>query len=584
MGIKRKIISSVLAFGMLLSMAFSGSACTGSRPPLTGGEDSGGRDEAYDPNKTQVQVFVYNAGYKDEWLKKLEEEFEEVNKDTVYEAGKKGVQVRHVGDMKQFTADDIKNSDYDIFFFEGGDYYAWKQSGALEDITSIVTEKSKYDGKTVRSKLDDRQISFFGGVTADGVQEKYYGLPNYKGYYGFIYNVEIFDDYGFYIADSDTVQLISKSNSEKSKGPDGKTGTENGIDYSLDDGLPATYEEFLFLCEKMLARGVTPLMLPGQYSDYYLNELYNVLVAEYEGADQMELNLSFKGRATDLVKVTGNGDNYTVVKENGKPVIETVDVDYANNGYEIFRQAGKYYALEFIQKLLSNEKNYNEDGFNMAFSQTDAEEMFLKSGTDMSVSDEKYAMLVDGSWWEAEANVVFNSMAKKDKKYSRQNRKFGWMPLPKANKDKVGEEQLFVDYLESMVCVKSGLKGNKQAALDFVQFACRDEALDQFTQITHALKAFKHTFSNETVEGANSFTKSLINYAEKSKDFSYFNNSPFYLKNRGTLLSTKINTMGDGTGTPITLLKEKKIKSGEEYFLKSYAYWKKKGAAFWKEV
>ena len=202
----------------------------------------------------------------------------------------------------------------------------------------------------------------------------------------------------------------------------------------------------------------------------------------------------------------------------------------------------------------------------------------------MSVSDEKYAMLVDGSWWEAEANVVFNSMAKKNEKYSRQNRRFGWMPLPKANKNKVGNGQLFVDYLEGMVCVKSGLKGNKQAALDFVQFACRDEALDQFTEITHALKAFNYTISDDVINNANSFTKTLINYDKQSTQFSYFNNSPFYLKNRGVLMSTKVNTIGEGTGTPITLLKEKKIKSGEEYFLKSYAYWKKRGEAFWKEV
>lgn len=577
---RNKLLASALALGMAFTAATAAAGCK--KPSF----DDGGSDhnKAYDPTKTQVQVFTYNAGFKDEWLWQLEADFEEANKDTVYEEGKKGVQIHHEGAMKRFSSDDIKNSNFDIFFMEGGDYYSWRQSGALEDLTGIVTATSKYDNKTIKSKMNEKQISYFGGLTSENAEEKYYALPHYKGAMALIYNVEIFDEYGFYISDSETTSLISKTNPNKSKGPDGKTGTENGVDYSMDDGLPATYDEFFYLCGQMLKRGVTPFVMPGTYTDYYVNILYNALQAEYEGLEQMELNLSFKGEATDLIKLNDAGT--AIVKDSdGNPVIESATIDYTN-GYDVFRQAGKYYALDFVKKMVGKEDYYNEDGFNTAFTQTDAQETFLKSGTDMSVSDEKYAMLVDGSWWEAEANVVFNNMAKKDEKYSKQNRKFGWLPLPKANKAKLEEgNNVFLDYLEAAVCVKSNLGANKQAALDFVQYVCSDGALDKFTNITHALKDFNYEVSEETLSQANYFTKSLINYNKKSQTFNYYSNAPFYLKNRSDLLPTTINTIGVQPGTPTTILKDGvSAKNGEDYFLKSYSYWKKRGSAFWKEV
>lgn len=578
---RNKLLASALALGMAFTAA---TAATGCKKPSFDDGGSSEHNKAYDPTKTQVQVFTYNAGFKDEWLWQLEADFEEANKDTVYEEGKKGVQIHHEGAMKRFSSDDIKNSNFDIFFMEGGDYYSWRQSGALEDLTGIVTATSKYDNKTIKSKMNEKQISYFGGLTSESAEEKYYALPHYKGAMALIYNVEIFDEYGFYISDSETTSLISKTNPNKSKGPDGKTGTENGVDYSMDDGLPATYDEFFYLCGQMLKRGVTPFVMPGTYTDYYVNILYNALQAEYEGLEQMELNLSFKGEATDLIKLNDAGT--AIVKDSdGNPVIESATIDYTN-GYDVFRQAGKYYALDFVKKMVGKEDYYNEDGFNTAFTQTDAQETFLKSGTDMSVSDEKYAMLVDGSWWEAEANVVFNNMAKKDEKYSKQNRKFGWLPLPKANKAKLEEgNNVFLDYLEAAVCVKSNLGANKQAALDFVQYVCSDGALDKFTNITHALKDFNYEVSEETLSQANYFTKSLINYNKKSQTFNYYSNAPFYLKNRSDLLPTTINTIGVQPGTPTTILKEGvSAKNGEDYFLKSYSYWKKRGSAFWKEV
>lgn len=584
---KIKVFSSVLAVGMAVATMFSAGGC---KKPSFGDNDNHG-EKPVDETKTQIVVYTYNAGFKDEWLWQLEADFEEANKDTVYEEGKKGVQIHHDGAMDSYSSDQIKNSNYDVFFMEGGDYYSWRQSGALEDLTGIVTEKSKYDNKTIRSKMNEKQISYFGGVTENGAEEKYYAVPHYKGAMGLIYNVELFDEYGLYISDSEKTSLIGKSNPNKSKGPDGKTGTENGVDYSMDDGLPATYDEFFYLCGQMLKRGVTPFALPGKFADYYVNILYNALVAEYEGLGQMELNLSFKGNAVDLVKLDvamnkkNEVESCSVVRDSdGNPVIESTEIDYTN-GYDVFRQAGKYYALDFIKKMVSDSEYYNSKAFSSTYMHTAVQKDFLLSNTDLSDSDEKYAMLVDGSWWEAEANITFNEMAKKSEKYSKQNRKFGWMPLPKATKAKLEEgNNVFLDYLEAAVCVKSNLGEKKKAALDFVQYVCSDGALDKFTNITHALKDFDYEVSKETYENANYFMKTLINYNKKSQTFNYYSNAPFFLKHRSDLLPTKINTIGVQPGTPVTLFAEGKVATGEEYFLKEYAYWRNRGDSFWKGI
>ena len=159
------------------------------------------------------------------------------------------------------------------------------------------------------------------------------------------------------------------------------------------------------------------------------------------------------------------------------------------------------------------------------------------------------------------------------------------MPLPKATKAKLEEgNNVFLDYLEAAVCVKSNLGEKKKAALDFVQYVCSDGALDKFTNITHALKDFDYEVSKETYENANYFMKTLINYNKKSQTFNYYSNAPFFLKHRSDLLPTKINTIGVQPGTPVTLFAEGKVATGEEYFLKEYAYWRNRGDSFWKGI
>lgn len=306
-------------------------------------------NEQVDTSKTQLYVFNFNGGYGAEWLGELKVRYEELHKDDVYEEGKKGIQIivnNNKGNAAAI-ADQILSNREEVYFTEYAYYYALMQQGILGDITDAVTgDMSAYGdpaGTTILSKMTEEQKNFYG-VTAEDGQTHYYGIPHYAGYAGIMYNVDLFEQEGYYFADGVTEAeyledwFIIRSTDKKSAGPDGQYDT-------MDDGLPATTEEFFLLCEYIASRGHTPVSWMGKNSDY-LKNLLTALQANYEGVDQMMLNYTMNGTATSL----GSIFNGKFVKDKEATVITGA------NGHVINRQAGKYYALDFLETLVSTEK------------------------------------------------------------------------------------------------------------------------------------------------------------------------------------------------------------------------------------
>lgn len=563
----RKWLSRTLAGVLTCASLMSVAACGGGNPygdnGGTGGGSSASAEKVLDPTKTQLQVKTFRAGFGDEWLYELEARFEEAYKDVSYEDDKMGVQVWHDGDMKDYTAQDIISGSYDIYFTEGGDYYSIVNSGlgALEELTDIVVNPNKDDNNTtLLSKLTAQQKEFYGVTGTDG-DPKYYAIPHYEGGWGLIYNKDLFDREKYYVTDTGEI-LVNVPDGKKGTGPDGVTGTS-------DDGLPRTYEEFFLLCDEIALRGDTPVCWSGTYAEHYLTALMNTLVAEYEGLEQMSLNLSFNGEAKDLVVID---ENNQVVYENGEIKTEPVSVTSAT-GYEISRQAGKYYALKFLHTLMTaNENYYNDRAYDPTHTHYDAQSDFLKAGTKFQ-SGKEVAMLVDGPWWEAEALTTINLMGAQDPAYSRTNRNFGWMPLPKATEEKVGSGNIYIDTLSAYVCVKAGLGPKKQAALDFVRFSITNDSLVEFTQVTGAMKAYNYTLTAEESSSLSPFTKSLIEYKNNSTTFVMDTGNEFYLSNR-TNLRMPNNYPISGYKNPVLAFSQTNPIDGETYFENMYKYWK----------
>jgi len=567
---KKSFFKRVMALGVAVVAAFSMAACK---------KNGNSGENEDDPTKTNLHIFTYKAGYGDEWLYRLEDAFEKAFANVSFEEGKTGVKVRHTPDMLAFNASQVQESEYDIFFFENEHYY--KYLNVLEDISDVVNSKAAAsETNTIADKLDEQQINYYGAKTGD--ETRYYALPSYFGNYGIIYNIDLFDEKGYYLAADrkDGVIIGNNKDAKKSNGPDGKTGIIDGVDYSADDGLPATYEEFFELCDEIASCDDTPVCWPGKYNQHHLGNLMDNLVSDYEGVAQMRLNYDFNGEATDLVVLDSDGK----VKRNpdGTPVTERKNITSAN-GYDVARQAGKLYAMEFIEKLISNVDYRNEDAFTGSFSHTDNQELFLTAGTDFDEGSESIAMMIDGPWWQEESAGVFSEMASADAKYSRTNRNFGWMPLPKATADKVGTGSVYSDYLNAFVCVKKGLSdGVKKAAKEFVRFSASDSMLRDFTLTTGAVKAYKYEMTDADTAKLSTFSKDLIRNVRNSDIVYKFSSSNFYNANianlqydvvytarvNGSTYKNVVDGIREGKATGVSF-----FEAFNDYFRK-YSFWK----------
>lgn len=553
-----KTFKRLLAIGAALTLSAGFAVgCSVETPPDLSADSSVTIEEG----KSQLYVFSFAGGYGTEWLSDLARRYEEANADKSFESGKKGIQVIPTNSKSQVSSTVIKNGKEMVYFAEQVDYYGdLKGNNAVADITKAVTGKNPYDaeGVTLESKLYDDQKSYFN------INGAYYAYPHYLTSFGFVYDVTLFNERGYFfaqdrVADTSnqqiwmTGQFINTTNrTVKSKGPDGQSGTS-------DDGLPATYEEFFTLCDYIAMKGDMPMLWTGQYYSGYMTHIINALASEYEGYQQMRMNFTFNGTATNLGKIV-----------NGQFVEDTTDTPITSaNAYELKRQAGKYYGLSFVDKLFK--QNFVTDNhFSSTYSHLDAQEAFLKNVISGDANNKAVAMLAEGTWWESEAQPVFNEL-RKNANY--QEREYAWMPLPKATASKVGEKSVMYDIMYPLCVVKGGVTDWRyDAAIDFVQFANSQESLEAFNNITGVPKAVKYEMKDTTKMSA--FGKSLYTFTKNADIVFPYSNSPLFVSNQtnfseinGGAWNSKVNP----DKTPTVTFHEKKT-SAADFFTGMYDY------------
>ena len=428
-------MKNVLAGALSAAMIFGAAGCAV--------RESDG--EKIDESRTQLYVFNYGGGFGNDWVKALKTSFEELHAEDVYEEGKKGVQVMIDSKKQSFTAADIKSSLYDVFFTESVNYYnlvgASDGASALLDVTDALKKPlSDLDADDTQSVLDkfyDEQLAYYGVDRGDG-NPRYYGVPHYAGYWGIIYNVDLFENRGYYFLDDQSdfeesgmledrfINTNAPVKQKRSAGPDGEYNTS-------DDGLPATYEEFFALCDYIVTDKVLPLRWTGANYKDYLNTFSYTLAVDFEGKENIMRNYTLSGTANNLGTATDSG-----FSKDG----ETTEIN-AGNGYELARGEGWYHAASFLRNLCLNDNahnNYhNHNAFNGGYSHMTAQQDFLYGGKDGGKTEEA-AMLIDGVWWQMEADQTFKDMVNfYGEDCSAQNRKFGYMPLPKIK----GEQKQF---------------------------------------------------------------------------------------------------------------------------------------------
>ncbi len=477
-------------------------------------------DVKIDPTRTQLWVSNYNGGMGDAWLYSLFADFEEEYKGESFEAGKTGVQVLLENSKNSGSAvlDDMGKSICDVFFTQFVNYYDMISRDLALDITTAVTTPNS-DGKTIVSKFFPEQEAFYnnGG--------KYYGVPFASGYSGIAYNAGLFKSKGLYLKagpdgraykeNGKYVFTPADSTDGRSSGPDGDITTE------YDNGLPATFDEFFAVCDRMLIVGVTPFVWSGQYQDSYTAILLAELFANYEGKTQAMLNATFNGTATNLVES---------ISDDGKVTFKKPTAIGASNYADIFKTAGRYYAVEFLDRMLSN-NDYHASGVDSGVhTHLDAQGDFVLSAYE---GEKPIAMLIDGSWWynEAKNDGVFDRLKRLGGDEAELDLRY--MPLPKGPDYKPGKFTMLDSHY--MLCFANKNTQKRELVEKFIRFCYTDENLKKSSVIMNNPFALNYTIDESQMNSLSSYPKSIWEMRKNADIIHPVSRNDIYIRNQGSL-------------------------------------------------
>lgn len=489
----------------------------------------GGGGDGVDETKTQIYISNYNGGFGDEWLVTLGEEFAALHEETSFEPGKKGVQImisNHKADAAQLAA--IKSSDNMVYFLHG-DYYSYATQGLFADITDIVTEGGE---NSIESRLSADQKKYY---TLNG--GKYYALPREEGIGCMTYDIDLFEDYGLYFAKNGCPSEEGFTNAYKYTGTGVKSAGPDGKYNTADDGLPATYDEMFVLFDYMVNKGVIPMTWTGWYYIYYLGWIQTAMAVDYEGYADASINFGFDGTANHLVKsITANNNALFDDIEFEEPMTIT-----AANGYEMYRSAGRYYAMKVLEKIVSKSDYYDYNNcFNSTVDHRDAQDNFLYSSFD----NKPIAILLEGSWWENEAIDTFKEMEAYG--MGRYERRLGVMPFPKVSNDEIGEATYY-NTQQSMAFVNGTLTGDKLAvAKEFLKFVYQESSLRTFTTITGTTIAMNYTITDEQYNSLSHYGKQLYDIHRNGKIVQNFVHNADLIGSASSLEYGTFNSLIDG--------------------------------------
>lgn len=551
----KKIVKKIVALAVCACSIVSMTACR-----------SGGMVEI-DASKSQLYVGVYDGGYGCAWAENWAKDFMEANKDTVFEEGKKGCQIQ-VSVSKSYAQDGIttslKNQNDDIVFTEQANYYDFIRNKTALDITEWITSPlSEYgEDRSIADKLSPLDKEYY---QQSSVSPKYYGVPWYVSFPCISYDMQLFEDSLLYFAadgEGDEQGFIFDETTPRSKGPDGKTGIIGGIDYSLDDGLPATYDQFFLMCDRIVDCGKIPFIWAGGVRSY-VNNLFSSLVATVEGYDNMLLNYTFDGTAKDLIKSVNDA---VVEYEEATQITDT-------NGYLLRKQKGNYYALKFLQRLIATEnvdgtpKYYDYDTcFSSSTSHIGAQTKFLQS----RYKADGIAMLIDGTWWYSEAKDTFNAMSGYGDA-SQQNRRIGIMSLPQPEAGQEKDTTLMNTWTTSVV-VRGNINENvKPLARAFYRYMHTDACLSSYIKEAFGIRPFNHDLVNLGIDDLPTFTAQQYNLYQNYKTVNPYSTAPIMRNFLTTINGDYSSLIGNSQYTLIIDAFRDGV-SAEDYFLGMQKY------------
>lgn len=434
------------------------------------------------PNQTQLYIGNYDGDLGHAWLEEVAERYEAIHTDIqIVINNEKDL----YGDSTLLTT--MQDYNNDLYFLNGITYSNYVALNKLENITDVVTEKLEGEDRSIEDKMNETLKEYY--KTDDG---QYYAIPFFDAIFGTIYDVDLFEEEGFFF-NTDGELFCDSANMTKSAGP-------NGIENDYDDGLPATFSQWKTLVDTMKLSGITPYTWTGKY-EYYRQRFLTSIWADYEGKENFDLNLSLHG-------------SYLFEGDSAATQINL------ENGYLLQNQKGKEYALTMAKYIIENGL-HTADVFDSINTHTMAQEKYLLSVENPSAN--RIAMLLEGGWWENGAKDFFATMEKKyGEQYGFAKRKFGFMPVPKADDGSSSPTTTLISSTgNSVVCINAA-STQKDLAKDFLQFVHSDESLRTFTRVTGSVRPYSYELTESDKEEMSYFSLSMFDiYHSDTTNISY---------------------------------------------------------------
>ena len=517
---KKKTTAWILA--LLCGASFVGCA------PID--EEEGGYVAKYNidgKDKTKITVYNFDGGVGTDWLREAADRFAYDNLETKYAPDKKGIYIDITGEQGPdpiFAS--LPTQAFNILLSERRVYCdVLAASGALLDITDIVQDETRVGGSLESKIFSQAKASLM-------YNGRYYGVPHYEFYSGLSYDREMFDDVMAYFAAEDEedvyefeskysetpVNMVGSLDAKKSLGPDGRTGTIGGVDYSNDDGLPCSLEELLILMDYLkndCTPSISPVVLSGMYkemSNYLLAGLWPSLA----GYEQMTNYYNCTGPVEIVTGYTSEplfyGINYIY-----KPQTQVVNLT-EETGYKGSEMAAKYYATALLE-IMQREGFYAAQTYAATVRHYDAQKALIYGGNVPQAVYDKCAMLIEGSYWYNESVEGGCFTAYEEVSDDREERDLRWMPLPTsfytADQKAEGFEPRSSALLDdgcAYAVINANIKDNPevlQACKEFFAFLYSDAELRNFTKRTGVARSISYSLNEDELKGMSSYNRNL---------------------------------------------------------------------------
>ena len=518
---KIKRIALLSSLPLLLGVAGCGKV-------VTDNVDGGG--QSLDSNKETIYLTAFDGGFHYGWIINLLNEYNAANRAGKYQiaitASNTDVAGKHLNNLEADF-----NSAPDIYF--GGElgYQKGFAKDYFEDLTDIwegtaPNETTKIKDKVINKELWEKACKFTDG--------KYYMVPHTSTIQGLVFDYDLYVENDWLIkADISEKDALAESGIETEIKEDAfknkyltfksftkTTGSptdydayrclyevgdtvlsagKNGIYGDYDDGQPTTWDGFDDMLSKVKGSGFTPFGYAGMISHNYLDVMVNNYLAQYWGPEKYK----------EFVYCDTDGKEIDLVDKNGTSIgKKAITID---NGYEIYQADGVPQAIDFVKKYFYTTNYTSNTPMQGTTENVNSVQMNLIQNVDLSTSgssDRAYSAIIEGNYWENEAESGFESAAKRDPNRAKGKREYRYMVLP--NIDGGYSEKTAMTSLEmgGIVVKKQSDSGRLDYIKNFIKYTLSDASLRKTLKTCSLVRPYKFNVEESDLETLTPFQKS----------------------------------------------------------------------------